>query len=158
MLVRRITFEEVAEVWSSHLWPGRADIEPYSAIKYGTNPYQYELTYKDEPASFFGAYVGKELAGVNSGHGTGQGYRSRGLFVFPQFRGKGAGQALLHAVIAQAGVEDKCFVWSMPRLSSMPTYQAAGFRRDSAWFGTETSDANCYAVVAPHVFHLYALT
>lgn len=157
MWIHKLTFEQVAEVWRDHLWPGRQDIEPYSAIKYGTQPYQYDLSYQNEPPSFFGAYVKGELAGVNSGHGTGQGYRSRGLYVFPQFRGKGAGQALLHAAIAQAAAEDKCFVWSIPRRSSLPTYNAAGFRQDSEWFGTETSDANCYAVVSPHTYLLYAL-
>lgn len=142
------SFAEVATVWAKHLWAGRNDIEPYSAIKYGTYPYQYELSYKDQPATFLTALIDDQLAGVNSGHGTGQSYRSRGLFVFPQFRRRGVGQALLLATVRQALDEDRCFVWSLPRQTSLSTYLAAGFRQDSPWFGTQTSDANCYVVQA----------
>ena len=148
--ISRLAFEQVAQVWREHLWPGRIDIEPYSAIKYGTHPYQYNVDYKHEPATFLGAFIGGQLVGVNSGHGTGQSYRSRGLFVLPAYRGQGIAQLLLRATVAQALAEDRCFAWSMPRRAALATYLAAGFRQDSDWFGTETNDANCYVVLAPH--------
>ena len=95
--------------------------------------------------TFFGLYVGDELVGVNSGHMClGNHYRSRGLFVYPKHRGKNYGVMLLYRTVEQGKKEGAEMVWSLPRQTSIKTYQAAGFELASEWFPTETSDFNAY--------------
>jgi len=74
-------------------------------------------------------------------------YRSRGLYVFPNFRGKGIGTILLKATIAQAMVESAVLCWSYPKKTSWKSYLAAGFELASDWGGSETSDANAYCKI-----------
>lgn len=143
--VRPISFDEICGVWRDHLWPSRTSpIEPTSSIVYDFYPYEYDPTYAAAVPDFFGLFVGDELAGVNSGHQTDYSYRSRGLFVFPKWRGRGYGVTLLSATIDAAVSKNSDFIWSMPRESSIKTYEAAGFARSSDWFKTETCSRNCF--------------
>ena len=145
---KKITFEEILPIWKELLWTKRTSaIETHSAIVYSTNPYEYDSTYFEKPATFIGAYLDNRLVGVNSGHLTQQGYyRSRGLYVMEEARGKSLGRGLLEEIKKQAAIEGADVCWSMPRISSLPAYKSAGFTESSEPFGTETSDLNVYAI------------
>ena len=74
-------------------------------------------------------------------------YRSRGLYVFEKFRGRGIGTLLLTATIEQAKAENAVLCWSYPRKSSWKSYLNAGFELASEWEISETSDANAYCKI-----------
>lgn len=143
MLVN-IDYSTITEIWRTDLWPDRtSSIEPASALCYLTG--KYNLANIEFTPTFFAYMVDGRIAGVNSGHKTiNSGYRSRGLYVYPEFRGQGIGIKLLEATVVQAKQEHSVFVWSLPRRSSWRTYQRVGFKLDTEWQQSETSDANAY--------------
>ena len=146
MLVERITFEEILPIWRDHLWAGSTiKIETHSAIVFRSNPFEYDIRYFDEPASYFAAVEDGRILGVNSGHATFGVYRTRGMYVFPEFRGRGVGSQLLLATFKQGVQEGKSSCWGMPRKSAWEFYAQHGFEQVSECFHTETSDQNCYA-------------
>lgn len=137
-MIKKITFEEIYPVWKNYLWPERTSaIEPQSAMLFLSG---YDLKNFDYPSTFFGYFLEDILVGVNSGHlCIDRSYRSRGLFVMPEYRGKGIGKNLLIETIKQ-GIEEKAkFIWSLPRRTSWNTYAAAGFDLVTEWQETETS-------------------
>lgn len=143
--VRFICLTDLLHVWENYLWPNRTSpIELTSAIKYGKFPYEYDTTYMDMPCMSLGIFVNGEIAGVNSYHRTGNSVRSRGLYVFEEFRGNNLGARLLAETINQARLSGFEYVWSMPRMSAYRAYSRAGFNQTSDWFKTETSNANCF--------------
>lgn len=127
-----INFDEISPVWSNYLWINRTSpIEPLSAMCYLQGYDHINMTFRPV---FFGYKVGDELAGVNSGHRcSDNSYRSRGLFVFPKFRGRGIAKKLLTACINQARNENATFIWSYPRKESANVYESAGFKITSNW-------------------------
>jgi GNAT superfamily N-acetyltransferase len=98
--------------------------------------------------TFFGVFDQDKLVGVNSGHRTKDNeYRSRGLWVDPDYRGKKIGKILLQSTINK-GVEEGCdLIWTLPRQSSMPAYSSVGFEKQSDWIseGMEYGP-NCIAI------------
>jgi GNAT superfamily N-acetyltransferase len=96
--------------------------------------------------TFFGYYINDKLTGVNSGHMTMDNkYRSRGLYVFPEYRGKGIGIELLLAAIKQGKNEDAKLCWSFPRQESVNTYLSVGFTLSSDFATSETgTNAYCF--------------
>jgi GNAT superfamily N-acetyltransferase len=130
-------FETVYKVWSEYLWPDRkTEIQPHSAMLISG---EYELKNFGYPPTFFVLYLDGQLVGCNSGHKCcDNSYRSRGLYVFPEYRKRGIGKALLLATIEQGKKENSNFVWSYPRLESWPTYLSAGFSLASDWAESET--------------------
>jgi len=142
--VKSISFAEILPIWKNDLWPNRvSEITATSAMCF-LGGYSYE-NMEGNPA-FLGYFVNNELAGVNSGHYTkhNDGYRSRGLYVFPKFRGQGIGIALLNATISQAKTENATMCWSYPKYTSWKTYRTAGFILASDWEKSEMSDKNAY--------------
>lgn len=132
MFVQSITFEEINSIWSTKLWPNRVSkIETHSAMTWPpTNfgkPYSMEVfTY---PATFLGIYDNNKLIAVNSGHLTNKHeYRSRGLWVDPEYRGQKLAQQILLATIDQAKKETRGLIWSIPRLTALPAYEKVGFK------------------------------
>ena len=93
--------------------------------------------------------INDNIVAVNSGHAcpNQNNYRSRGLWVNPHYRGQGLAQQLLTATIEQGLYEGYNQIWSYPRLSSWPTYQAVGFELASNWESSETSEANAYCLI-----------
>jgi GNAT superfamily N-acetyltransferase len=144
-MITTITFDEVLPIWDTYLWPNRqSSIDPTSAMCYLGGYDLQNMTYP----TFFAYMIDNEIAGVNSGHRTmHDGYRSRGLYVFEKFRGKGIGTQLLIATIEQAKIEDCNMCWSYPRQSSWKSYLNAGFELASVWETSETSDANAYCMI-----------
>lgn len=125
-MIVQIDFSTIYEYWSKHLWTDRhSKIEPTSAMNYLKG---YDLKNLDFTPTFFAFMIDGEIAGVNSGHRCYDGgYRSRGLFVLPIYRGKGIAVELLTQTINQGIKESSSYVWSYPKFSSWSTYQKAGF-------------------------------
>ena len=145
-MIKKLMFNEVLPIWKNHLWPDRqSSIDPNSAMCFLGG---YDLGNMDPIPTFFAFIVDGEIAGVNSGHMCNdKQYRSRGLYVFEKFRGKGIGTILLKATIEQAIVEGAALCWSYPRKTSWKSYLAAGFELASDWEKSETSDDNAYCVI-----------
>ena len=139
-------FNEVLPIWKNHLWPNRqSSIDPNSAMCFLGG---YDLVNMDPIPTFFAFIVDGEIAGVNSGHMCNdEQYRSRGLYVFEKFRGKGIGTILLKATIEQARTENAILCWSYPKQTSWKSYLAAGFELASEWESSETSDSNAYCKI-----------
>jgi GNAT superfamily N-acetyltransferase len=146
MKIRTIPFEEILPIWRDYLWPERySSIDSNSAMCFLGG---YDLVNMQATPIFFSCVNGGEIVGVNSGHMCKDShYRSRGLYVFPNFRGKGIGTALLRATIEQAKKEGAVLCWSYPKLTSWSVYEKVGFRLASEWEKSETSDANAYCVI-----------
>ena len=142
-MIEKITFDQILPIWRDYLWPDRtSEITATSAMCY-LGGYDLENMYFDP--SFFAYIIDGEIAGVNSGHMClAQHYRSRGLYVFEKFRGKGIAVELLKATIEQGRIENAVMSWSYPRQSSWKSYSGAGFLLASDWEVTETSDSNAY--------------
>ncbi len=142
-MISVISFDEILPIWRDQLWPGRiSSIDPNSAMCFLGG---YDLVNMHTDPTFFAYMFDGEIAGVNSGHLCNDNhYRSRGLYVFPAFRGKGIGILLLRATIEQAKKENASLCWSYPKFTSWSTYSKAGFILASEWEMSETSDANAY--------------
>jgi GNAT superfamily N-acetyltransferase len=145
--LRQSSFQEVYPIWGQYLWPGRQ-----STIK-AVSPINLDLRYDKELESAtptFWALHNEmgEMAGVISGYLTGEvHYRSRGLYLFPAWRGRGASRLLFSAVFAQAQKEGCRTIWSLPRQDAWPAYAARGFERKSEWFTKNMEfGPNCVAI------------
>ena len=130
--VQQITFQEILPIWQNKLWPNRVSkIETHSAMTWPyTHPVQpYSMDVFNYPATFFGIFDQDTLVAVNSGHlTTQQEYRSRGLWVDPDYRGMGLAQIILLATINEAKKEGAKMIWSIPRLTALPAYERVGFK------------------------------
>jgi GNAT superfamily N-acetyltransferase len=145
-MIRHIEFEQIIPIWRTHLWPMRtSSIDTHSAMLLSG---EYELKNFNYTATFLGYFIDDKLVGCNSGHKCCDGtYRSRGLYVFPEYRKLGIGTKLLLATIDQSRKEDATLCWSYPRLESWSTYKAAGFELISDWKDDETGiNAYCQVV------------
>jgi GNAT superfamily N-acetyltransferase len=134
----KISFEQICDVWKVELWPERvSDIEPHSAMTWpfeGT-PEQYDMNIFEYRPIFWGVYMDDKLVGVNSGHRTTDTqYRSRGIWVDPQYRKHGISQMLFTMTEHQAKLEDCDMIWSIPRKSALPAYSKFGFKTVGEYF------------------------
>jgi len=142
-MIKKISFSEVLPIWRDHLWPGRkSEIKPTNGIKF-MGGFDKEIE-KNIP-TFFGTFDGKKLIGVNSGHATNDyEYRSRGIYIFPEYRRQGISKHLFRAVELQAIKEKKNTLWSMPRASSLEAYIKFGFSVVSEEFNDMEFGPNCF--------------
>jgi len=110
---------------------------------------EYDSTNMQSIPTFYGYIINDDIVAVNSGHAcpNQNNYRSRGLWVDPNYRHQGIAQKLLTATIEQGQQEGYRQIWSYPRRSSWPTYQAVGFELVSDWETSETSEANAYCIL-----------
>lgn len=146
-----LTFEQIKVVWETKLWPDRkSPIEPISMIGF-IEPYlptniDMSIAEIEQTPLFVGAYDGDRLVGVNSGFRTSTDhYRSRGLYVDPDYRGKGIAQRLLREVFVEALFLHCPIVWSMPRGVARQAYFKAGFEQCSKWFDKDVEyGPNCF--------------
>lgn len=149
MNIRKVDFQTVLPIWRNELWPDRkSPIESHSAMTwpYGDADTQYCMKVFDYPATFWAAYHDDEIVGVNSGHRTAHNeYRSRGIWVHPDYRRKGISRMLFLDLEEQAIMEGCHVIWSIPRITGLPAYEAAGFQAIGDFFKTETSEGNVYA-------------
>jgi GNAT superfamily N-acetyltransferase len=145
-MIKEITFDEIYKIWRNNLWPNRnSPIESNSAMIFLGG---YTMDNMHTQPTHFGYFVNDVLVGVNSGHKCADNsYRSRGVYVFPEFRQQGIGKKLLVASIQKAIQEQCLFAWSYPKKTSWNTYVSAGYNLASDWEKSETSDANAYCKI-----------
>jgi len=153
--VKEITFEDILEGWKQ-LWPDRKDTPNVSTWTLMKECFFYDnvVIVKDmidhdinikttEDVNYYGVYENEKLIGVNSGHKTCQiSWRSRGLWVHPDYRGRRISKMLLNAVVDSA---DTQYVWSVPKTASIKSYESIGFIKRSDEIVT-TQDKN-YIVI-----------
>jgi len=144
-MITEIDFETIRCIWKDYLWPSRTSaIETHSAMLLdGT----FDIKNFNNKVTFLVYYVNGSIAGCNSGHlCSDNSYRSRGLYVFPQYRKQGIGKKLLEHTINIGKKENANMIWSYPRYESWNTYQSAGFSLCSEWAGSETG-INAYCIL-----------
>lgn len=146
---RGITWGEVLPIWRDQLWVGRqSPIEPCSAMTFmghGTE-YSHEPSYMDELPFFIGAFDDNHLVGVNSGHPTGTSFRSRGIWVDPDYRGSGIAKSLYTRTIRHARNRRFSHIWALPRGgASLALHERLGFIKCSDFFDQDMEfGPNCY--------------
>lgn len=145
LMIVETDFNTIKIIWTHHLWPNReSKIESHSAMLLTGG---YDIHNFDYKPTYLLYYIDGKIAGCNSGHLCNDNkYRSRGLYVFPEFRKKGIGTELLQATIRQGKKENCALVWSYPRFESWSTYKAAGFELISDWTDGETG-VNAYCKI-----------
>ena len=152
MKIERLNFKTVESIWSTKLWPNRTSaIETHSAMTwpFEGNPESIDMNIFNYPATFWGVYLDDKLVGVNSGHKTtDEQYRSRGIWVDPEYRKRGVAQMLFLMTAHQAKVEGCEMLWSIPRKIALPAYTKFGFQTVGDYIVTETSEANIYVSLA----------
>ena len=141
-MITKISFEEIYCIWNTQLWPNRhSAIETHSAMNFLGG---YDIKNMISTPTFFAYKLDNKIVGVNSGHMChDNSYRSRGLFVFTEYRKQGIGKILLVATIDKGISEGADYIWSYPKQSSWPTYESAGFTIASPWETSEL-DVNAY--------------
>ena len=148
MHTKRIDFDTIQTIWEKNLWPNRTSaIETHSAMTwpFEGNPDPIDMNIFNYPATFWGVYLDSKLVGVNSGHKTtDEQYRSRGIWVDPEYRKRGVAQMLFLMTAHQAKVEGCEMIWSIPRKTALPAYTKFGFETVGDYIVTETSEANIY--------------
>ena len=148
MHTKRIDFDTIQTIWEKNLWPNRTSaIETHSAMTwpFEGNPDPIDMNIFNYPATFWGVYLDSKLVGVNSGHKTtDEQYRSRGIWVDPEYRKRGVAQMLFLMTAHQAKVEGCEMLWSIPRKIALPAYTKFGFETVGDYIVTETSEANIY--------------
>lgn len=142
-MITEISFEQILPLWLK-LWPWHqvSTIEKHSCMMF-TGRF-FGLDYEPK-ITYFGIIQDDTVVAVNSGHTTPENlYRSRGLWVEPEYRSNGYGVALLEASIRKS-VELGCAgTWSYPRDTSWATYNAAGFDLATDWIVSENNIKNAY--------------
>jgi len=83
-----------------------------------------------------GAFAGDELIAVGfvcPDGGPGE-WRVRGMATAPEYRGRGAGAAILEQLVDHARAQGATRVWCNARTPALALYERAGFRRESDEF------------------------
>lgn len=145
--LRDSNFEEIEHIWVNHLWPKRKS--PVKAISPISFDLKYDASIKNsEPIFYVAESTKREIAGVISGFRTSEAlYRSRGLYVFPQFRKLGISQILLQAIKNKAENERCAQIWTLPRQTAWPAYEKFGFQKVSDWLTNDMEfGPNCIAI------------
>lgn len=124
MIKRRAEFEEIIPSWQK-LWPNR-DLNPYSSmLMKGGLDVHIQDKYKHR---CWLVELDSKTVGVMAGHKSETYcYRTRGLWVDPDFRGQGVAQQLFSLAQNQAEAENCRWLWSYPRLAALPAYMKAGY-------------------------------
>tara|TARA_B100000212_G_C27331839_1_gene515008 strand:+ start:793 stop:1254 length:462 start_codon:yes stop_codon:yes gene_type:complete len=148
MKATKISFEDILPIWENKLWPNRESaIEGVSAMTwpYEGNPDPIDMNIFDYQPTFYGVFMDNKLVGVNSGHRTTDTqYRSRGIWVDPDYRKRGVAQLLFVLTEHQARIEECEMMWSIPRKTALTAYTKFGFTTVGDFIVTETADANIY--------------
>lgn len=147
-MVEKSTFDTIIIYWKNNLWPDRkSKIKPMSSMIY-LGGFDMSI-YKKYVPTFFIATVDNKIVGVNSGHRTSKfSYRSRGIWVDPNYRNRGISQKLFSAIKDTAIKENCNNIWSVPRKKALSVYEKFGFNRTSDFFdeGMEFGP-NCYVLM-----------
>lgn len=96
-----------------------------------------DLAGEESPGTYAaGAYEGAELVAVGlvAPDGEPGGWRVRGMATLPRVRGRGAGAAVLRALLEHACVNGATRIWCNARTPALSFYERAGFRVASEEF------------------------
>lgn len=142
-MIKLISFEDILPLWKE-LWPNTEPIKPY-------NEWEFLGGYNSEiPRSnvwFIGYYDGDNLVGCNSCFMSAKSHlRSRGIYILPEYRGRGISKYLFDKTIEIAEQNHAELVWSYPRLDALPSYLAAGFETIGDAFNEFDYGPNIWAV------------
>jgi len=143
-LLKKITFEDILPFWENKLWPNRKTrIDPVSVIQFMGG---HDLNIKKFTPTFWGYFNDKNIIGVNSGCKSSPiHYRSRGIYVEPEYRRTNIAFQLMQAVEGQGKHEECKVLWSMPRLTAIDFYKNFGFVQCSEWFDKDVEfGPNCF--------------
>jgi len=150
MKIEQINFEQIFPVWRNHLWPDRiSPIESHSAMQwpFGGEVFLPNKTVFDYTTTFWAVIIDGNIVAANSGHRSSENfYRSRGLWVDPDYRKQGLAQLIFTVTEWQARREGCTHLWSLPRQTALSSYTAFGFEPVGEFAATETSDANIHAI------------
>lgn len=140
-MIKEISFKEICELWD-HLHPGR-DHKRFSTMCLFKHSEWFKVT--EVQSHYFGYYIDNKLVGVNSGHTTVfASFRSRGLYVSPEYRNQSIGLKLLkHTIEVGRNLYSADIVWSYPRKEALNVYEKAGFKKISD-FEQGDYGINCY--------------
>ena len=144
MGIKEITFEEILPFWKQ-LWYPKEDIQKRSGrlLLIGFN--RGIITDNKIKVTYFGAEVDGKIVGVNSGYSASAGYRSRGLYVLPEYRNRGIAQELLKATEIKGKDEGNTVLWSIPRKTAFKVYVRYGFKGLADYFDGEFGKI-CFAM------------
>ena len=151
--VKEIGWEDIKPIWETHLWPNKKN----GVAK--TNEWTWKWTdnflgkdkemAKNAHPTFFGIEDDDSIVCVNSVFVTDTGiftyYRSRGLWVNPEYRKQGLSKLILIHCLEYARSNGGSWVWTVPRQSSLKSYLNAGFVKKSDWFDDGQFGPNCIA-------------
>ncbi len=121
------SFENVLKIWSQHLWPKRLSV--IESISYINIDGCIDDSIKNyiNSAKFFCIIYNNKTIGVLSHHQTAENtVRLRGLWVSPEFRGKGVGSELIMKSILSAS-KNATEIWLMSRIVNTVYYKKFGF-------------------------------
>jgi GNAT superfamily N-acetyltransferase len=144
-MIEEITFDEIKPFWKI-LWPDlKLEERSGRLLLFGWN----ESIVKNDniKVTYFGAKINNKIVGVNSGFSPEPfQFRSRGLFVLPEYRKQGISQELLKATEDKAREDESIItLWSMPRKPALHAYIKFGFKVLSD-FKKEIFDENCFVM------------
>ena len=150
--IEHIEWEEIKEVWEEQLWPAKKNgVRPINNWTWEWNKDELGED-KDMEASplFYGLRSNKKLVGVNSCYMSNNDqmwnyWRSRGLWVSPEFRNQGYATSLLSYGAEYARMNRGGWIFSVPRQSAFSAYHSAGFTQKSDWFDDGQFGPNCIA-------------
>jgi GNAT superfamily N-acetyltransferase len=146
MKIKEISFDEILPYWQL-LWANRkSPIEPMNGMLFRSG-YDLQLASKYVPY-FIAIVIENKIVGVNSFFQTDlESFRSRGLYVLPEYRNQMLGQILLNETVLMAKDKKAKSIWSFPRQSAVSTYQKVGFELVGSWIeeGVEFGP-NIYAI------------
>ncbi len=122
------SFEDVFKIWSQHLWPKRlSPIETVSHIDIDGSIDDGIINYTNTAKFFCMKNSNNIIIGVLSHHHTAKNrVRLRGLWVSPEFRGKGVGSELIMRTILSAS-KNANEIWLMSRAVNTEYYKKFGF-------------------------------
>ena len=152
--VEEISFEEIKAVWERALWPnkknGVAKANEWTWKWHTKNLGKDKKMAKEVDPTFICLRSGKEIVAVNSCYesnveGLFKYWRSRGLWVHPDFRGKEYSCVILTWCLEYARKHGGIYMWTVPRKSALRAYQKVGFVQCSEWFDDGQFGPNCIA-------------
>lgn len=139
--IKQITFEQINDIWlEKDMW-GDALLERNRLVSNpvqisifwdgaehigGTNEQINDLNYSNPV--YYAYFKDSKIVGVNSYFKVNDKQcRSRGLYVYPEYRSEGIGKKLLKYAIEENRNKGYDFIWSIPRVSAKETYQNVGY-------------------------------
>ena len=141
--VEQVTWEEIRNVWEEHLWPnkknGVAKANEWTWECHKNKLGKDKDMAKNVEPTFFGIWSNNKLVAVNSCYISNKNsfwryWRSRGLWVDPEFRNQGYATIILTRSKEYAKENYGSWMWTVPRQSAFKAYHKAGFLQKSDWF------------------------